>query len=76
VGEPVDRRAGQRRRRGSQHEDRGAQRDGAPGQNDDVQRETQTQSAGLGAQDEAARQAWAKLTPEQKKAATRVAWQE
>ena len=45
------------------------------GQNNDMQRETQAQSAELKAQHEAARQAWAKLTPEQKKAATRAAWQ-
>ena len=45
------------------------------GQNNDMQRETQAQSAELKAQHEAARQAWANLTPEQKKAATRAAWQ-
>jgi colicin import membrane protein len=45
------------------------------GQNDDMLRETEAQSAELKAQHEAAKQAWAKLTPEQKKAATQAAWQ-
>jgi hypothetical protein len=45
------------------------------GQNNDMQRETAAQSAELKAQAEAAKQAWAKLTPDQKKAATRAAWQ-
>jgi colicin import membrane protein len=45
------------------------------GQNNDMQRETASQSAELKAQYEAAKQAWAKLSPEQKKAATQQAWQ-
>ncbi len=45
------------------------------GQNNDMQRETEAQSAEIKAQYEAAKQAWAKLSPEQKKAATRQAWQ-
>lgn len=44
------------------------------GQNNDMLRETAAQSAALQAQYEAAKQAWAKLTPEQKKAATQQAW--
>jgi hypothetical protein len=38
-------------------------------------RETAAQSAELKAQYEAAKAAWAKLTPAQKKAATQAAWQ-
>jgi hypothetical protein len=45
------------------------------GQNNDMLRETAAQSAELRAQYEAAKAAWAKLTPGQKKAATQAAWQ-
>ena len=45
------------------------------GQNNDMLRETAAQSAELKAQYEAASKAWAKLTSEQKKAATQKAWQ-
>jgi predicted Fe-S protein YdhL (DUF1289 family) len=45
------------------------------GQNNDMLRETAAQSAELKAQYEAAKEAWAKFTPGQKKAATQKAWQ-
>jgi len=44
------------------------------GQNDDMLQETAAQTARIGAEHDAAKAAWAKMTPAEKQAVTRAAW--